>query len=125
MVNKTWQLVEQHGYWWAYEGTTHSRSGHLPIVGPFPSCAMAQARLQRHLSGRSPEAPANRSPPPRRGLMSPLILKRASASRPPGEWDHDDYDALENGVVVGCIFFLDAVDANNVGKRTIERCSRD
>jgi hypothetical protein len=75
MVNKTWHLVEQHGCWWAYEGelpppeafTTHRRSGHLPILGPFPSRPMAEARLQRHRSGRSPEAPANRSPPPRRG----------------------------------------------------------
>jgi hypothetical protein len=38
-----------------------------------------------------------------------LILKRASASRPSGEWPDDDYDVLENGVVVGRIFFLDAV----------------
>jgi len=38
MVNKTSQLVGQHGCWWAYEGelppaeafTTHRRSGHLP-----------------------------------------------------------------------------------------------
>ena len=45
MVNKTWHLVEQHGCWWTYEGklppaeafTTHRRSGHLPILGPFPS----------------------------------------------------------------------------------------
>ena len=51
---KTWQLVELHGCWWAYEGelppseafTTHSRSGNLPILGPFPSRAMAEARLQ-------------------------------------------------------------------------------
>ena len=75
MVNKTWHLVEQHGCWWAYEGelppaeafTTHRRSGHLPILGPFPTRPMAEARLQRHLSGRRPEAPANRSPPHRRG----------------------------------------------------------
>jgi hypothetical protein len=29
-----------------------------------------------------------------------LILKRASASRPSGEWDDDDYDVLADGVVV-------------------------
>jgi hypothetical protein len=34
----------------------------------------------------------------------PLILKRASASRPSGEWDDDDYDVLADGVVVGRIF---------------------
>jgi hypothetical protein len=36
--------------------------------------------------------------------MSPLILKRASASRSSGEWSDDDYDVLENGIVVGRIF---------------------
>jgi hypothetical protein len=41
--------------------------------------------------------------------MSPLILKHASANRPSGEWRDDDYDLLENGFVVGRIFFLDAV----------------
>src|SRR5439155_8050225 len=30
-----------------------------------------------------------------------LVLKRASASRPSGEWSHDDYDVLADGVVVG------------------------
>jgi hypothetical protein len=33
-----------------------------------------------------------------------LILKRASASRPSGEWSDDDYDVLADGVVVGRIF---------------------
>ena len=33
----------------------------------------------------------------------PLILKRASASRSSGQWRDDDYDVLENGVVVGRI----------------------
>jgi hypothetical protein len=33
-----------------------------------------------------------------------LILKRASASRSSGQWRDDDYDVLENGVVVGRIF---------------------
>jgi hypothetical protein len=32
-----------------------------------------------------------------------LILKRASASRPSGEWNDDDYDVLSDGVVVGRI----------------------
>ena len=44
-VAKTWQIVEQHGLWWAYEGElppleafqTHGRSRHLPILGPYPS----------------------------------------------------------------------------------------
>ena len=33
-----------------------------------------------------------------------LILKRASASRPSGEWNDDDYDVLADGFVVGRIF---------------------
>jgi hypothetical protein len=33
-----------------------------------------------------------------------LILKRASASRPSGDWSDDDYDVLADGVVVGRIF---------------------
>jgi hypothetical protein len=41
--------------------------------------------------------------------MTPLILKRASASRSSGQWSDDDYDVLENGVVVGRIFLLGAV----------------
>jgi hypothetical protein len=41
-------------------------------------------------------------------MMSPLILKRASASRSSGQWSDDDYDVLESQVV-GRIFFLDAV----------------
>jgi len=34
--------------------------------------------------------------------LTQLILKRASASRPSGEWD-DDYDVLVEGVAVGRI----------------------
>ena len=36
--------------------------------------------------------------------MIQLILKRASASRPSGEWSEDDFDVLEDGAVVGRIF---------------------
>jgi hypothetical protein len=36
--------------------------------------------------------------------MSQLILKRASASQSSGQWRDDNYDVLEDGVVVGCIF---------------------
>jgi hypothetical protein len=33
-----------------------------------------------------------------RGRMSPpLIIKRASASRPSGEWSDDDYDVIADG----------------------------
>jgi hypothetical protein len=37
-----------------------------------------------------------------------LILKRASASRPSGEWNDDDYDVLAEGVVVGRIYKANA-----------------
>jgi hypothetical protein len=36
--------------------------------------------------------------------MTPLILKRVSAPRPSGQWRDDDYNVLEDGVVVGRIF---------------------
>jgi hypothetical protein len=35
--------------------------------------------------------------------MSSLVLKRASASRPSGEWNDDDYDVLADATVVGRI----------------------
>lgn len=35
--------------------------------------------------------------------MPSLILKRASGSRPSGEWSEDDYDVLADGVAVGRI----------------------
>src|SRR6516225_9573416 len=33
-----------------------------------------------------------------------LVLKRASASRPSGEWNDDDFDVLADGAVIGRIF---------------------
>jgi hypothetical protein len=33
-----------------------------------------------------------------------LILRRASASRPSGEWNDDDFDVLSDGETVGRIF---------------------
>jgi hypothetical protein len=36
-------------------------------------------------------------------MAQQLILKRASASRPSGEWSEDDYDVLADGAVVGGI----------------------
>jgi hypothetical protein len=41
-----------------------------------------------------------------------LILKRASASRPSGEWKDDDFDVLANGVVVGRIMKVNAALAD-------------
>jgi hypothetical protein len=41
--------------------------------------------------------------------MPALILKRASASRPSGEWSDDDYDVLADGIVVGRIMKAAAV----------------
>ena len=38
-----------------------------------------------------------------------LILKRASTSRPPGEWSDNDFDVLGDGVVVGRIMKAAAV----------------
>jgi hypothetical protein len=39
---------------------------------------------------------------------SSLLLKRAALSRPSGEWNEDDFDALANGEVVGRIFKANA-----------------
>src|SRR5262245_52198832 len=50
--------------------------------------------------------------------MGSLILQRASVSRSSGQWRDDDYDVLENGVVVGRIFCLDAVGPLDVGERS-------
>jgi hypothetical protein len=41
-------------------------------------------------------------------MSPPLILKGASASRPSGEWNDDDYDVLAEGLVVGRIFKANA-----------------
>jgi hypothetical protein len=38
-----------------------------------------------------------------------LVLKRASVSRPSGEWNDDDYDVVADGVVVGRIMKAAAV----------------
>jgi hypothetical protein len=40
--------------------------------------------------------------------MSLLILKRASASRPSGQWSDDDFDVLADGAVVGRILSASA-----------------
>jgi hypothetical protein len=37
-----------------------------------------------------------------------LLLKRASASRPSGEWNEDDFDVIADGFVVGRIFKVNA-----------------
>jgi hypothetical protein len=67
----TWQLVELHGCWWAYEGElppaeafqTHGRPLQPPILGPYSSRATAEALLQRHLSRHDPENRAPADPP--------------------------------------------------------------
>jgi hypothetical protein len=40
--------------------------------------------------------------------VTSLILKRASASRPSGEWNDDDFDVVADGAVVGRIFKANA-----------------
>jgi hypothetical protein len=40
-----------------------------------------------------------------------LILKRADASRPSGQWNGDDFDVLADGPVVGRIFKANATPA--------------
>jgi hypothetical protein len=45
---------------------------------------------------------------PRGAPMTQLVLKRASASRPSGEWNDDDFDLLADGAVVGRIMKVHA-----------------
>jgi len=53
-LKKTWQLVELHGCWWAYEGElpppeafqSHRRPLRPLILGPYPSRAIAEALLR-------------------------------------------------------------------------------
>jgi len=42
------------------------------------------------------------------GTVTSLLLKRASVSRPSGEWNDDDYDVVADGDVVGRIFKVHA-----------------
>jgi len=48
-----------------------------------------------------------------------LVLKRASASRPSGEWNDDDFDVLVDGVVVGRIMKSAAVPVGMSWTRTL------
>ena len=48
-----------------------------------------------------------------------LILKRASASRPSGEWNDDDFGVLANGEVVGRIFKANAAPVGSPWMWTI------
>ena len=45
--------------------------------------------------------------------MSSLILTLASASRPSGEWNDDDFDVLADGTVVGRIFKANEAPVGN------------
>ena len=45
----------------------------------------------------------------KKGRSASLILKRASTSRPSGEWNDDDFDVLANGVVIGRIMKAAAI----------------
>ena len=51
-----------------------------------------------------------------------LILKRASASRPSGDWNDDDFDVLPNGEVVGRIFKANAAPAGSPWMWTFVFC---
>ena len=44
--------------------------------------------------------------------LGSLILKRANNSRLSGQWSDDDYDVLQNGIVVGRIFLALAAPRN-------------
>ena len=48
-----------------------------------------------------------------------LILKRASASRPAGEWNEDDFDVLAEGTGVGRIFKANAAPVGSAWMWTL------
>ncbi len=50
-----------------------------------------------------------------------LILKRASAFRPSGEWNDDDFDVLADGAVVGRIFKSAAAPVGTLSKTAHRR----
>lgn len=51
--------------------------------------------------------------------MTQLILKRASASRPSGQWSDDDYDVISDDAVVGRILRSAAVPPDRQWMRTL------
>jgi hypothetical protein len=56
--------------------------------------------------------------------MTALLLKRASASRPSGEWNADDFDVLADGAVVGRIFKANAAPVGSPWMWTLRAHSR-
>src|SRR5436190_6952578 len=48
-----------------------------------------------------------------------LLLKRASASRPSGDWNADDFDVAADGAVVGRIFRANAAPVGMPWMRTL------
>jgi hypothetical protein len=48
-----------------------------------------------------------------------LILKHASASRPSGDWNDDDYDVLAAGAVVGRILKVHSAPVGSPWMRTL------
>jgi hypothetical protein len=62
-MTASWQLVERHGLWWAYEGAlptpeafrTHGRRPDTPILGPYPTRLIAETLLRKQLDRRDPE----------------------------------------------------------------------
>jgi hypothetical protein len=55
-------------------------------------------------------------------VASILVLKRASASRPSGEWSEDDCDVLADGVVVGRIMLANAAPVDAPWMWTLRVC---
>jgi hypothetical protein len=49
-----------------------------------------------------------------------LILKRASATRPSGEWNDDDFDVLADGEVVGRIYKANAAPVGSPWMWTLD-----
>jgi hypothetical protein len=84
---------------------------------PVPAQANFLDCMGSACSDRSRGCSGNRLVPDRLAQMveQPLILKRASASRPSGEWNDDDYGVRADGVVVGRIMKAVAAPDGTLG----------
>jgi hypothetical protein len=56
--------------------------------------------------------------------MAQLILKRASASRPSGEWNDEDFGVVADGAVVGRIFKANAAPVGSSWMWTMPTAAR-
>jgi hypothetical protein len=93
-------IVFRHACKLGLEASCRSASAHATVRGARPTGSRWRTRTRRRWgatrkrTGEEKCAGAD---------MGQLILKRASASPPSGQWQDDEYDVLAEGIVVGRI----------------------